>query len=180
MTSPQGNAMAPVGEDDRESALRRVREAYAEERIAHDEMDERLGRVLAATTHGELAAALDSLPAEEPGSTATISAAGGRITRRGVWQAPRFLKVESAFGRVRLDFSRALVEHPVTDIELNLGTGNAVITVPRDAIVDVRGLATGWKDLRYTPRQPSRRDAPRFRFSGAMGYGKLRIRHAWR
>ncbi|WP_307847790.1 DUF1707 SHOCT-like domain-containing protein [Streptomyces durocortorensis] len=180
MTSPQGSAMARVGEDDRESAVRRVREAYAEERISHEEMDERLGRVLAATTHGELAAALDPLPAEDPGTTATIAAAGGRIKRRGAWQVPRILKVESAFGRVRLDLSRAVIAYPVVDIELSLGTGNASITVPRDAIVEVEGLATGWKDLRYRPRQPSRPGGPRIRISGALGYGRLRIRHAWR
>ncbi|MFI1187580.1 DUF1707 domain-containing protein [Streptomyces californicus] len=180
MDSPRTNATARIGEDDRDSAVRRVREAYAEEHLTHEEMDERLGRVLAATTHGELAAALDPLPAEDPGGTETIAAAGGRIRRRGVWQVPRYLKVESAFGRVRLDLSRARFEHPVTAIELNLGTGNAVIVVPRDAVVDVSGLATGWKDVRYTPRQPSGPGAPRFRLSGAMGYGRLRIRHAWR
>lgn len=172
--------MARVGEGDRESAVRRVREAYAEEHISHEEMDERLGRVLAATTHAELAAALEQLPAEDPGTTATIAAAGGRITRRGAWRVPRFLKVESAFGRVRLDLSRAVIAYPVVDIELSLGTGNASMTVPRDAIVEVGGLATGWKDLRYRPRQPSRPGAPRIRISGALGYGRLKIRHAWR
>ncbi|MFD5205192.1 DUF1707 domain-containing protein [Streptomyces sp. NPDC058375] len=180
MTTPQGNAVSRVGEDDRESAVRRVREAYAEERISHEEMDERLGRVLAATTRAELAVALEQLPAEDPGTTSTIAAAGGRIKRRGAWRVPRTLKVESAFGRVRLDLSRAVIAYPVVDIELSLGTGNASITVPRDAIVEVEGLNTGWKDLRYRPRQPSRPGAPRFRFSGAMGYGRLRIRHAWR
>lgn len=180
MNSRQPHATSRVSEDDRESAVRRVREAYADEHIPHEEMDERLGRVLAATTHGELAAALDQLPAEDPGTTSTIAAAGGRIKRRGVWRVPRVLKVESAFGRVRLDLSRAIIEGPVVDIELSLGTGNASITVPRDAIVEVAGVTTGWKDLRYKPRQPARAGAPRIRFSGAVGYGRLKIRHAWR
>jgi hypothetical protein len=180
VTTPQGNAVSRVGEDDREAAVRRVREAYAEERISHEEMDERLDQVLAAATHGELAAALDPLPAEDPGATSTIAAAGGRIKRRGAWRVPRVLKVESAFGRVRLDLSRAIIEYPVVDIELSIGTGNARITVPRDAIVEVEGVNTGWKDLRYKPRQPPRPGGPRIRFSGAMGYGRLKIRHAWR
>ncbi|WP_371623579.1 DUF1707 domain-containing protein [Streptomyces sp. NBC_01116] len=180
MNSPKPHATSRVSEDDRESAVRRVREAYADEHIPHEEMDERLGRVLAATTHGELAAALDQLPAEDPGTTSTIAAAGGRIKRRGVWRVPRVLKVESAFGRVRLDLSRAIIEGPVVDIELSLGTGNASITVPRDATVEVEGVTTGWKDLRYKPQQPARAGAPRIRFSGAVGYGRLKIRHAWR
>lgn len=180
MNSPREKAVSRLSEDDRESAVRRVREAYADGHIAHEEMDERLDRVLAATTHGELTAALDPLPAEDPGTTATIAAAGGRIKRRGAWRVPRVLKVESAFGRVRLDLSRAVIDYPDVDIELNLGTGNASITVPRDAIVEVEGLTTGWKDLRYRPRRPTRPGAPRIRFTGAVGYGRLKIRHAWR
>lgn len=160
--------------------MRRVREAYAQERISHEEMDARPGQVLAAATLGELASALAPLPAEDPGVTSTIGAAGGRIKRRGPWLVPRVLKVESAFGRVRLDLSRALMEHPVVDIELSLGTGSAVIIVPREAIVGTEGLSTGWKDLRYRPRRPSGPGAARIRLSGAMGYGRLRIRHAWR
>ncbi|MEU8781339.1 hypothetical protein [Streptomyces sp. NPDC048637] len=39
---------------------------------------------------------------------------------------------------MHLDLSRAVIEHPVVDIELHLGTGKARITVPSDAIgVDV-------------------------------------------
>ena len=51
--------------------------------------------------------------------------------------------------KVRLDLPPAVIVHPVVDIELQLGTGGARITVPRDAVVDVEGLSTGWKDLRY-------------------------------
>ncbi|KAA6203977.1 hypothetical protein F2B00_01615 [Streptomyces parvus] len=87
-------------------------------------------------------------------------------------------RVREAYAEQRL--SRAVIAYPVVDIELRLGVGNAGVTVPRDAIVEVEGLTTGWKDLRYRPRQPSRPDAPRIRISGEMGYGRLKIRHAWR
>ncbi|MEO3752422.1 DUF1707 domain-containing protein [Streptomyces sp. B6B3] len=173
----------PVGEDDRDAAVRRLREAYAQGHVSHEELDERLDQVLAATTHGEIARAVASLPLppeEDAGRTATIGAASGRIQRRGAWKVPRTLRVESAFGRVRLDLSRAVFEHPVVDIELRLGTGRAVITVPRDAIVDVEDLRTVWKDLRYRPRTRSGPDGPTVRISGAMGMGRLTIRHARR
>jgi hypothetical protein len=75
----------------------------------------------------------------------------------------------------------AVVEHPVVDIELQLGTGRAKITVPRDAIVDVEELRTGWKDTLYKPRRrPSRPGGPTIRISGSMGFGRLKIRHARR
>lgn len=180
MTSPQEDRRTPLGEADRETAVRRVQDAYAHRRITHEEMDELLDRALTATTPGELASALVSLPEEDPGTTSTIAAAGGRIKRRGAWRVPRILKIGSAYGRVRLDLSRAVFEHSVVDIELQLGTGGARITVPRDAIVDVEGLHTGWKDLRYKVRRPARPGGPTIRISGSMGYGRLRIRHARR
>jgi hypothetical protein len=158
-----------VRDTDRNTAVRRVQEAYTEGYISYEEMDRRLHQVLTATTRHEIASALASLPAEDPGTTSTISAAAGRIQRRGEWRVPRTLKVQSAFGRVQLDLSRAV-----------LGTGGAKITVPRDAIVDLEGLRTGWRDSHYTPRRQPRPGGPTIRISGIMGFGRLRIRHAWR
>jgi hypothetical protein len=122
VTSLSEEPPSPIGEDDRDAAVRRLQEAYAEGHISHEHMDEGLDRVLTAEGRGELVSVLDSLPAEKPGSTSTIAAAGGRIRRGGSWRVPRILKVESAFGRVRLDLSRAVIEHPVVDIQLRLGT----------------------------------------------------------
>lgn len=180
MISPQEDPLPLLSEDDRETAVQRLQEAYADERISHEEMDERLDQVLIAKTHSELASALASLPGKSPDTTSTIAAAGGRIQRLGTWRVPRVLKVESAYGRVHLDLSRAVIEHPVVDIELHLGTGGARITVPHDAIVDVEGLRTGWKDLRHKTPRRSRLGGPTIRISGAMEFGRLKIRHARR
>ncbi|MER7708889.1 DUF1707 domain-containing protein [Kitasatospora sp. NPDC097605] len=180
MTSLSEGPRRALGEDDRDTAVQRVQGAYAEGHLSYEEMDERLHHVLTATTHGELAAVLSSLPAEPADSTATIGAVGGRITRRGVWRVPRVLKVASALGRVRLDLSRAVIEHRVVDIELELGTGRARITVPRDAVVDLDGLRAGWKDTRYKPRRAADPGGPTIRITGAMGLGRLKVRHAWR
>ncbi|MEU8107713.1 DUF1707 domain-containing protein [Nonomuraea muscovyensis] len=46
-----------ISEDDRDTAVRRVQEAYTEGRISHEEMDERLHQVLPARTHSELVSA---------------------------------------------------------------------------------------------------------------------------
>ncbi|MFI2027206.1 DUF1707 SHOCT-like domain-containing protein [Streptomyces buecherae] len=181
MTALPADRPPLISEDDRDAAVRRLREAYAEGHLTHAELDARLDQVLVVTTRPELAAALDSLPAEKAETTSTIGAAGGRIQRRGVWQVPRKLKVESAFGRVRLDLSRAVIEHAAVDIELRLGTGRAKITVPRDAVVDVEGLETGWKDTTYKPpRRPRRPGGVKINISGVMGFGRLTIRHARR
>ncbi|MFE0172225.1 DUF1707 domain-containing protein [Streptomyces sp. NPDC059002] len=170
-----------IDEDERDAAVRRLQEAYAAGRIPHDEMDARLDKVLTAKTQGDLVSAVASLPAEKQGSTSTIGAASGRIKRHGAWQVPQTLKVESAYARVHLDLSQAVIEYPVVDIELQLGTGRAKITVPRDATVDLDGLHTEWKDMRYkAPRRARPGDGPTIRIFGAMGYGRLTVRHARR
>ncbi|MDQ0846960.1 DUF1707 domain-containing protein [Streptomyces sp. V1I6] len=169
-----------ISEDDRDTAVRRLQEAYAEGRISHEDLDERLHQALTVKTHSELMSALAALPEENAGTTSTIAAAAGRIRRRGAWRVPRSLKVASAFGKVHLDLSRAVIEHSVVDIELQLGTGRAKITVPRDAIVDVEDLRTGWKDTLYKTRRRSNPGGPRIRISGTMGFGRLKIRHARR
>ncbi|MFI0895508.1 DUF1707 domain-containing protein [Streptomyces sp. NPDC020983] len=182
-TPPAEPPTPPLTDDDRESAVRRLRDAYAAGHVPHEEMDERLGRALTARTPADLATAVASLPAEpaapeEP--AVTIAAATGRIRRGGAWRLPRRLKVESAFGKVRLDLSRAVFPHPVLDLELALGTGSARITVPRDAVVEVGGLTTTWKDLRYRPRPTTSPTAPTIRLSGVVGFGRVKIRHARR
>ncbi|MGP4101747.1 DUF1707 SHOCT-like domain-containing protein [Nonomuraea sp. KM90] len=169
--------LSVISEDDREAAVRRLQEAYAEGHLSYEEMDERLHQVLTAQNPSDLVPPLASLPAESP---ATIAAVGGLIQRRGAWRVPRVLKVESALGRVRLDLSRAVVEHPVIDIELQLGTGRATITVPRDAIVEMDDLRTGWKGPLYRIRRRPRPGGPRIRISGTMGLGRLKVRHARR
>lgn len=185
MTSPPAEPPAeppapPPTDVDRESAVRRLREAYAAEHLTHEEMDERLGRALSARSAADLDAAVAALPAEPPEPVQTVGAATGRIRRGGAWRLPRRLRVESAFGRVRLDLSRAVFPYPVLDIHLALGTGGARITVPRDAVVELDDLQTGWKDLRYRARPTTSPGAPTIRFSGVVGFGRLKIRHARR
>ncbi|OON74950.1 DUF1707 SHOCT-like domain-containing protein [Streptomyces tsukubensis] len=193
MTSPSRDQPPRLTEDARDTAVRRVQEAYAGGHISHDKMDEHLHQVLAATRHSELDPVLASLPEDEAAkaegpagaegkvdTASTIAAVSGRIKRGGAWRVPRFLRVESAFGRVHLDLSRALLDQPVVDIELRLGTGRAKITVPRGATVELEGLRTVWKDTHYkSPRRPVP-GGPTIRILGTMGYGRLRVRHARR
>ncbi|MFC6159646.1 DUF1707 SHOCT-like domain-containing protein [Kribbella jiaozuonensis] len=178
MTFVPGDRSPAIGDVDRDTAVRRVQEAYTDGILTHEEMDARLHQVLSARTRRDLELALKSLPAPDPGRSATIGAASGRISRVGVWRVPRKLKVHSAFGRVRLDLTRAIFEHQEVDIELKLGTGGAKIRVPRNAIVELEGLHTTWKDSQYKPPRGSTGTGPRIRISGAVGFGKVRIRHA--
>lgn len=57
MTSLPENPQSLIREDDRDTAVRRLQEAYAEGHISHEEMDEGLHRMLTAKNHGELSSA---------------------------------------------------------------------------------------------------------------------------
>ncbi|WP_049654574.1 DUF1707 domain-containing protein [Kitasatospora sp. MY 5-36] len=170
----------PINDVERDHAVERLQEAFTEGHISRKEMDDRLHQVLTAKTRSDLAPPLASLPEPDQGAVPTIAAVSGRLVRRGPWRVPRSFQVASAFGRVHLDLSEAVIEHPVIDIELGLGTGSAKITVPRDAVVDIDGLQGGWKDVRYTPPRRSSVGNPTIRITGTTGFGRLKIRHARR
>jgi Domain of unknown function (DUF1707) len=169
-----------ISENDREAALTRLQEAFADGHISHAEMDDHLQSALTAETQSDLVPILASLPETDAGRTQTLAGRSGRFRRRGAWRVPRVLKIESEFGRVDLDLSRAVIESPVVDIELQLRFGGARITLPADAVVEYDALRTVWKQpVHKTPRYLDRGE-PRVRISGTMEFGRLTIRHRTR
>src|SRR4249919_299397 len=97
---------------------------------------------------------LASLPDTDMGRILTLAGKSGRFRRRGAWRMPRVLKIDSEYGKVDLDLSRAIIENPVVDIELQLRFDRAKITVPGDAVVDLDDLPTVWKEPVCQVRQP--------------------------
>ncbi|MCR8576706.1 DUF1707 domain-containing protein [Streptomyces sp. Isolate_219] len=171
---------ARISDDDRDRAIERLQEAFAQGYINQEEMDERLQVALTAKTHGDLVPVLDALPDKDTGPTVEIEARGGRIQRGSGWRVPRAFKIESEFGKVELDLSQAIIEYPVIDIELRLEYGRARIVLPRDATVDYEELNAEWKQPVYKTRRRSSTGGPHIRISGAMGYGRLKLRHRGR
>lgn len=170
MSSLPEESPSRISEADRETAVQRLKEAYAEEHISHEDMDERLGQVLTARTHGELASALVSLP-ENPDESTSSTDRRRRwgIRRRGVWRVPRFLKVESAFRQRAPGSVPGSHRTPGGRHRAATRYRRARITVPRDAIVEIEDLHTEWKDTRYKARRSSRGDGPKIRISGTWG-----------
>ncbi len=160
--------------------MRRLQDAFAHGHLAREEMEQRLHLALTAATHAELAPALAALPDPDAGRVAKISAAAGRIRRRGAWRVPRVLTVESDFGTVDLDLSEAIFEYPVVDIELRLRFGKATITLPRDATVDMDELRSVWKQPSHKPPRAARGDGPHVRITGTMEWKRLKVRHKGR
>jgi hypothetical protein len=176
VTPTSGEPLRPRGSD-RDAAVTRVQEAFAQGEISHQDLDVRLHSVLTARTTDEVLAAVDSLPAPAAGRVVNVVAMSGRIRRQGSWRVPTVLRIESDYGKVRLDFSRATFESLVVDVELHLRFGGVKIIVPEDSVVDLDGLRTDWKQPRYTLPRHSPGAGPLIRISGSMEYGRLRVRH---
>jgi hypothetical protein len=88
-----------ITEGERDTAVERLKEAFAEGHLSSEEMDERLHVAPSATTPGELTPALATLPDKDAGRTVVIDAVSGRIKRGLGWRVPRILKVHSRHGR---------------------------------------------------------------------------------
>ena len=158
-----------ISESERDTAVERLKEAFAEGHLSSEEMDERLHSALSATTPGELTSALSALPDKDAGRTVVIDAISGRIKRSGGWRVPRVLKVDSKYGKVNL--ADAVLESGAVDIELRLEYGWARIVVPRDAIVDYEGLRADWKQPVHKAPRHGGQGGPRITITGAMGTG---------
>lgn len=180
MSSQPPDKPPRITDGERDAAVERLKEAFAEGHLSSEEMDERLHVALTAATPGELTATLATLPDMDPGRTVVIDAVSGRIKRSRCWRVPRVLKVDSKFGKVDLDLSDAVIESGAVDIELRLEYGWARIRVPRDATVDYEGLRADWKQPVYKAPRHGRQDGPRIRIAGTMGYGRLTIKHSRR
>lgn len=74
-----------VSDREREAAADRLRAAAGEGRLTAEELGERVGRVYAARTHGELAEALTGLP---PAAVGRPSAVRSRLVALAAWWIP--------------------------------------------------------------------------------------------
>ena len=142
VTMGSGEARSPLG-GDRDAAVMRVQDAFAQGAISHQDLERRLHAVLTAQTF-----------------------------------VPSVLRIESDYGRVSLDFSRATFETPVVDVELQLRFGRAKIIVPADAVIDLDGLQAKWKRPRYEIPGHAPSAGPLIRISGSMEFGRLTVRHS--
>ncbi|MEU8109173.1 DUF1707 domain-containing protein [Nonomuraea muscovyensis] len=163
--------MTPLTDTDRDMVVHRLQEAFAQGRLDHGEMDERIERALTATAHSDLVPALAGLPDD----VLHFASTAGDFIRSGDWRVPRVLRIGSKYGKVRLDLSWATIEHPRTDVELRLTYGSATIVLPPGATANIDGTRTQWGSL--TCRTPEHSGTPHLRVTGELTFGHLKIRY---
>ncbi|MGW0811606.1 DUF1707 SHOCT-like domain-containing protein [Nonomuraea sp. NPDC002799] len=165
-----------LADEDRDRAVHRVQQAFADGRLSPGEMEERLERALTATSRGDLEPALAGLP-DPLDDVVRLGTTGGHVKRSGDWRVPRLLWIESEYGKVRLDLSRAALDHPLIDIELRLAYGSATIILPPGATADADGARSHWGSVTCKAPGRPRPGSAHVRVGGEVDHGSVLIRY---
>jgi hypothetical protein len=150
-----------ASDGDRERVAKILHDAMAEGRLTVAELEERLDKVYAAKTFGELEPLLRDLPVAyqqtrpAPQSRAVAvphNRVGGRGTtssaiaimsgteRKGEWVVPPTFNTFALMGGVEIDLTQARFEDRETTIQAFALMGGIDITVPDDITVHVTGV----------------------------------------
>src|SRR6185437_9667240 len=114
-------------------------------RLTLEELADRVGNALTATTRGELDAVLADLPAvtEPPAEDdpSRVLALFGDVNRSGRWRLGRRVRALGLFGGVRLDLRGAEVTGEEISVEVDALCGAVDVVVPHGVVLDMSGYA---------------------------------------
>ncbi len=201
MNDPSSGAgAARPGESDREAAIDRLAEAFADDRIAMDEFERRLELAHRAESLAELAELLADLPrpaeavvrrreptpAPEPvldrppaparvPERSLVAGILGGGNRSGGWVPARRTIAIGIMGGVSLDFRESPIPPGVTDVECYTLMGGIEIIAPPGVHIDCTGVGfLGGFDYRQR-EAPTDPDAPILRISGFAVMGGVDV-----
>lgn len=152
-----------ISNDDRERVASVLNNAMAEGRLTVNELEERLDKVYAAKTFGDLEPLLRDLPIGQQATLPPPAAGtspvpmptnriGGRGTsagavaimsgtgRKGLWTVPPTFTSFALMGGIEIDLSQARFEEAETTIQAFAFMGGIEIRVPDDVNVQVNGV----------------------------------------
>jgi hypothetical protein len=183
---------------DRERVAKILHDAMAEGRLTVGELEERLDKVYAAKTFGELEPITRDLPVQASGpiqqqrTLATPSdRIGGRGTsnaavaimsgtaRKGRWTVPPTFNAFAMMGGVDIDLTEATFEDRETTIQAFTLMGGIDIVVPDDITVTVTGLGFmgAFEDNAHVTADPG---APVVKITGFAMMGGVDVKRAKR
>ncbi|SHE62491.1 DUF1707 SHOCT-like domain-containing protein [Streptoalloteichus hindustanus] len=110
------------------------------------EFTRRTDLAVAARTRGELNALLVDLPGLvnrelDARETLELTHTASALTRTGAWVVPRRLVLHGRMGSSTLDFTSAVIPHPVVTVELSYVAASATLVLPPGATVDATELS---------------------------------------
>jgi Domain of unknown function (DUF1707) len=151
-----------ASDQDRDRVVEILRVAAGDGRLTAGELDERLGAALTARTSGELTSLTADLPdsSDRHGEmTARVKDVvrldyqGGNATRRGRWTVPRRMEIRAVGGKVKLDFTEAVITSPILQISAEVRGGWLVLVIGPGIEVDTDDVVVhgGRVKVRPTP-----------------------------
>jgi hypothetical protein len=192
-----------VSNDDRERVARVLNDAMAEGRLTVNELEERLDKVYAAKTFGDLEPMLRDLPVGHQAAHLTLpppapgtspvplpaNRVGGRgtssgavavmsgSTRKGVWTVPPTFTSFALMGGIEIDLSEARFEEAETTIQAFAIMGGIEIYVPDDIVVQVNGVGFmgAFEDQLHDQGQPVP-GAPLVKITGLAFWGGVDVK----
>lgn len=167
---------------DRDRVVEVLTAAAADGRLTAEELDERVGAALSARTMGDLAALTGDLPvATEAKDVVRIEQRGGSVVREGEWAVPRLLQVESSWGDVTLDFTRAVISYDTLRVDVDMLGGALRLVTRPGVVVETDSLVTNYAKIKT--RGSGESEAPvllRVEVCGRLSYGRVVTRAARR
>ncbi|MEN3534810.1 DUF1707 domain-containing protein [Microbispora sp. ZYX-F-249] len=179
-----------AGDRDRDRTADRLRAAVGEGRITLDELTDRLDRLYAARTYGELEALVADLPGtrapevrSEPADDLLLFTRGTRAVRKtGRWRVPPRITLDCTWRTAVVDFRYADCPHREIGMTVRCDSmfGDVVIRVPFGwRVVADEVTSGGWirhRRVHNTSPVPPDPDGVVLRLSGHIG-GDIWVRY---
>lgn len=155
-----------VSDAEREHVGQLLQKAVGQGMLSLGEFTERMDTVLAAKTRADVnqvlidlpgirlrpeyvqQARVQNAPAQTPAPVPSSPAAGtmvirGRmsnLSRKGRWEVPPALQIDTRMSTVVLDFTEAVMHTQVVHIQVNDYLGSVTLVVPAEATADINGI----------------------------------------
>lgn len=186
---------------DRDQVVEVLQAAAGDGRLSPEELDERLGRALTARTYAELATLTADLPATgtaqvpvaagavgtglagaglagaAPKDLIRIDIGSGSARREGRWVVPKELEIKVGSGGVLLDFTEAVITHPLLRIAIEVRSGGLTLVTRPGIVVDVDDVSVRSGGVKV--RAPWGHDVPvhfRIEVTGTVRSGAITAR----
>src|SRR6266545_2752132 len=176
-----------VSDRERDDALRRLQNAFAEGRLGDDEFDARMHAALGSRTRADLDRLFGDLPAEDAARPAASSAdwppespfavaIKGSVRRGGRWRVPQRMTTLAYKGSSLLDVRAAELTSAVTTIRAFAYKSDVEIIVPPGVRVVVGGFGVSQDSPEDGQLDDLSQDAPVLHVRGFAYKGRIEIR----
>ena len=126
-----------ISDAERNRVVEQLNQAVGEGRLTMAEFEDRVGDVLAARTHADLAPLTADLPGAAAPEVLELRSRASSLKRTGRWVVPRRLVVEARSSGVKLDLTEAVIASPTVELLLDIRSSAITLVLPRGASATV-------------------------------------------